>query len=366
MGITEDQAEKYDQTRSLLSYYRTLLGSFWDPLALVGINRIADPSYTGSGSIRLRSATGWLRFAWFDSGPQWNQLVCPSPWLRGFPDQDKRVNESLLQLEEWRNYQDDMLVVFMHSPPLSRRYPHVGPPKEYCFKMTKFPIENLLENQKWPKAPCHLTNIWKVKALQDHYINLTHDPYFGAPFHGHRKLLMALSPKVYRGCHAHTEEEADLLYENLETLAERDQPVMTFAGHTHWRHAYSIQKTIELQCYEDDQGCTHFLAGDDLIREMNERQNIRDWWKSRSLLVTTGCIGPKPPGEYTLEPNGSMRRLEQGEEGYTQPDQQQGYFIATADLDLGVVTNLEWQKMHYQAVVLCENCGRNKSKAKIK
>jgi len=86
-------------------------------------------------------------FAFFNSGPSWNMLVNPSPWLRGFPDPVSRkgdeINKSIIQIEKWRKKKDDMLVIFMHSPPLNRIFPHTGPYKEFCFRFTK---DNIIIN----------------------------------------------------------------------------------------------------------------------------------------------------------------------------------------------------------------------------
>jgi hypothetical protein len=357
MGITYAQAENYDKTRRLQCYYRAFLGPFWDEAALNGLETFAKKTgnWTGSGTCTIKnlpSKGGNIRFVWLDNGPQWNSIVNPSPWVRGFPDVEKEENTSITQLRSWRTYPNDMLIVFMHAPPVSQRYSQfLGTPKDICFKMKSGTPLLIGPTDKHPNTEFEFSNIWNVHAIQNSSWSIPNDPAWGAPFHGHEKLLRVLSP----------EDLEKITFEKC--LVTRKQPVLTFSGHTHWRHTYSIQKTFTTTNPEPpfhERGSIdfltdnfpHLMSGENgLLYDSNGQPTSEgakvNWWKGRSLVMTTGCIGPIPPGEFKIKTDGKLERLAHDEAGYTQPEEQQGYYIVKVDRELGIVTNIKWEPLYY-------------------
>ena len=94
----------------------------------------------------------------------------------------------------------------------------------------------------------------------------------------------------------------------------------------------------------------YFDQGNELLRQLAQSGEADVWWEGRSLLVTTGCIGPRPPGECKFGPFGTIERMDYGDEsmGFTPPEERQGYHIVTVDSNLGVVSKIDWIRMWYR------------------
>jgi hypothetical protein len=360
MRLTGNQAREYDKGRSLKcgdnNEFRALLGPFWSYQTLSGLYQLGDDPDLRGADVRtsiisdfpIKLNGKYLRFAFLNSGPVWNQICNPSPWLCGFSNPKKETNVAISEVEKWRNndaFKDDMLVLFMHAPPLSRRFPSPGI-KEYCFNFVLDDIEDISEDEKWPNSEYELTNIWrKPGAAQE--TELANDPMFGAPFHNHERLIRALSPQEAR---AITSEGHDLI---LPPEKKREGPVLILAGHTHWRHTYALKKFVDDQTDNPrfrSRGWLSFDQGNELLIQLNDSHDP-GWWKQdgagRSLIVTTGCVGPYPPGEFKIGGGGRLEYGDESEEGYTNPRDKQGFYIVTVKRSWGRVSKIEWNTLWY-------------------
>lgn len=358
MRITKNQAQEYDAGRLLkcgnpeTNDFRALLGPFGSHKALFGLNRLQDDPDLRGADVRTAPISDFLikcegkdlRLAFLNSGPVWNQICNPSPWLCGFPNSKKGSNEAINELKKWRNneaFQDDMLVLFMHAPPLSRRFPSAGI-NEYCYWFVLDDIEGISEDEKWPNSKYELTNIWR-KPIAAQKTELANDPMFGAPFHNHEQLIRTLCP------------QEDITYSEFTSTQEkiRKTPVLTFAGHTHWRHTYALKRFIDDQTDRRrfrSRGWLDFDQGNKLLTLLNDSHDPA-WWKldgtGRSLIVTTGCIGPCPVGEFKIGGDGRLEYGDESDAGYTNPRDRQGFYTVTVKKSWGRVSNIVWNRMWY-------------------
>jgi hypothetical protein len=358
-GLTQAQAKQYDDTkRALKSNFRALLSAFWAEQAVGGIHFGHNGDARADNSCHeIPSTSGIVRLGFLNSGPIYNHLVNTSPWLRGFPNKEKQTHQAIQNLQQWRDndaFKDDTLIICMHAPPLTRIFPNTGVTyAAACFTMTPWSPDhepaNADDQSVWDdyKGECEFSNIWQARNFQDPDpdppLDPVKDPVYAAPLHNHRALLMALSPKVYVGCHSHTGDHS--WWEEVEEKI-RQRPVLTLAGHTHWKHTYSIDRmTKGTPDYQGYRGCIHFHYGNELINELHEyadNNSADTWWKNRSLIVTTGCVGPIPSPDFKDQ----YTPVEPGDPGYTPPFESQGYYIVT--IEDGVVTRINWNNLWYK------------------
>jgi len=352
-GLTEAQAEAYDTdttVRKLRSNYRTLLGSFYDGSALAGMAGVgATPvaHYFPADSFLVKQETKSTRLGFLNTGPVWDYLANASPWLVGFPEGEKKPNPALEQLGRWRDvHTEDGLILFMHAPPLST-FNAAQQGSEYWEEY------NILLRGLYAGA----SDTPEEAATYTH-MGIYLDPITGKPsynmckqqhtfFHGWIRTLNLLAPLLQYADPLYHKHPESSLYPAPETIKERSNPVLVFAGHTHWRHTYSLLRLVHPVDPPDldSARCVHYLCGNQLVKELNQtssgstdetrRANAAAWWTSRCLVANTGCVGPIPPAEAAEE--GAQQ----------QAAASQGYYVVT--IEDGVVTTISWNSLYYGA-----------------
>jgi hypothetical protein len=371
MGLERSEGERYDAHRLLRcgddNAFRALLGSFWHEASLTGLRLLGgDPGVRAD--IRADPFSTWLikleggrflRFGFLNTGPSWNPIINVSPWCRGFRKKDKAAERALQEFESWRKAEsskDDMFALFMHAPILNRPFPTAGIEKRALIA----PVLGILPLDG---ASSEATRIW-LPASTAQGMDLTQDPMFGAPFHSHWGLVSTLCPEDVVVLVSGDDELPPPLptYEKLRVRLCKS-PGLVFAGHTHWRHVYELKARVTAP-FEFSRW-VEFVQGTDLLNTLHEAHDPQ-WWHppsnysafseepgqevehaGRSLLVTTGCVGPRPPGELTMGGGGRLEYGDEAEPGYTNPRTRQGYYVTTVDTASGRVSSVDWNSLWY-------------------
>jgi hypothetical protein len=356
-GLTSSQAECYDGARALTSNYRAVIGGFWAEAAATCMGQLTGDIRRGHSSHEIPLGDRVIRLGLFDTGPNWNILGNRSPWLRGFPVDQKAhatplPSQALQQLARWRDdleFERDTLLLFMHAPPVDflPRYDGSADPFAYgslCFRLWPY-----FDTNKWLDDGCNPSLTWVGTAVPGIL-----DSIYGAPLHGHRQLLRLLAPELIEGYHKHYEGDEPSL--ELERT-DRERPVLVFAGHTHMRNTFSLDSvTDSTNAGSIALGCAHLRYGNGLLDELRYASDssvpasnaAKEWWRRRSLIVTSGCVGPIPLAPVR-QVGSRLEEIKAGDAGFTPPSDRQGYYIVT--LQDGVVTRLDWHSLWYQDAV---------------
>lgn len=239
-------------------------------------------------------------------------------------------------LNGWRSNEEDMLILFMHSPPLNRAL-QTSEITECSFEC----VDTSTENYTIAESSEH-TNIWKPP----NEIDSAHgDASYAMPKRNQKKLIKSLSPKVFE----YFDGSPDVLLPKVT----RRGPVLTFAGHTHWKHTYSLNEVLINHDYKE-RGFIKFLQGNLLLNQLYNPisgvyENPNEFWENRSLIVTSGCVGPIPCDEMKLVDE-SFERLTNHDAGWTNPSTRQGFYIVEIELDPVKVdhprvSRIEWKNM---------------------
>jgi hypothetical protein len=340
IGLTESQAADFDTGRNIQSNYRTLLAAFHAREALGGIGIVDNATFTNTladSSLLLKHTKGNIRLAFFDSGPAWNLVNNTTPWCRGFPEPRKGVHPQIDRLKKWRDddaHKDETLILFMHSGPFSVfGTSHAGPVgTDYLIFSAPHPENDTDEEHR-------------------HFVYMNDNLFYGTFYHSLREMLWILAPRLKMGDgttgHSHTPD-----YDfQPETRLERERPVLVFAGHTHWRHTYSLlhnvyrdwndQITVPILYHIGSLRCVHYEFGNSILETLNSLGSLeaaRIWWRHRSLVVNTGCVGPIPGLDYD-------ENIGTGGWPVSRPEDSQGYYVMT--IEEGVVTRIEWKSLFY-------------------